>query len=68
MVTEKSSLKKIQKEYKKVKHKTQFMIALADKLGKSRLTLKNHWFSSWWQIPEEYHEEVIRALKKAEKK
>lgn len=47
----------------KVKNKGNFIEALAEKLGRSPLTLDRHWFGRYWSIPKEYMQQVYDELK-----
>jgi hypothetical protein len=42
--------------------KTAFMVMLADDLGRKPNTLKHHWFTSFWGIPEQFQDRVITLL------
>ena len=52
----------IEKLYSHINKKTKFLKELADTIGKSPNTLRNHWFGGFWQIPTEYQSEVKRLL------
>jgi hypothetical protein len=53
----------IKKLYSQLNHKTDFMLIVAKDLNKKPNTLKNHWFSGFFSIPDEYQERVIELLK-----
>lgn len=53
---------KIKKEYGKVNGKVKCIQDLADKVGRSPLTLRNHWFAAFWSIPAEDQETVLDFL------
>ena len=42
--------------------KTEFTLLVAEDLKKSPNTLRNHWFSVFWQIPEKHQDRVIELL------
>jgi len=48
--------------YSRINKKTKFIEMAADDLEKSPLTLRHHWFSAFWSIPEEYQERVVELL------
>ena len=54
--------------YSQVKRKNDFMKALAESLGKKPNTLKNHWFSGFFSIPDEHLEETKTFLQSTIKK
>lgn len=56
-----STIDEIKDLYSKIKKKGEFMIVLANKTGKKPNTLKNHWFSCYFGIPEEY-QEITKSL------
>ncbi len=49
--------------YAQIDKKTMFIIEVADYFGKSPQSLRVHWFSSFWSIPEDYQDELIVLLK-----
>lgn len=55
-------IEKIKNLYSQVKGKTEFIKAVATDLNKSPLTLRNHWFSAFWSIPEENQARVVELL------
>lgn len=48
--------------YGQVQKKTTFIIMAAEVLGKSPLTLRQHWFGALWAIPEEHQPRVVELL------
>lgn len=50
--------------YQQVNKKTDFIKMAADDLGKSPLTLRQHWFGLFWSIPEEHQERVVELLQR----
>jgi hypothetical protein len=48
--------------YAQIDKKTMFIIEVADYFGKSPQSLRVHWFSSFWSIPEDYQDELIVLL------
>ena len=48
--------------YAQIDKKTKFIIEVADYFGKSPQSLRVHWFSSFWSIPEEYQDKLIILL------
>ena len=52
--------------YAKIHKKTDFIIEAANdkQIDKSPLTLRNHWFGNFWQIPQEYQDRVKHLLQK----
>lgn len=54
-------IKEIQGLYAQIQKKTEFIKLVANDLGKSPLTLRNHWFSAFWSIPDE-NQPRVKAL------
>lgn len=54
----------IKTQYSQVTRKTDFLIALAKELKRSPTTIRNHWFSAFWSIPEEQQPRTLELLKK----
>lgn len=52
----------IKELYAQLNKKTQFIIDCANDLGKSPLSLRQHWFSKFWAIPEDYQDRVVELL------
>ena len=50
------------KELKNDGTKTRLIIKCAKEFGKSPNTIHNHWFSRFWQVPEEYQLRVIEIF------
>jgi len=48
--------------YKQVKGKSNFMLEFSKSIDRTYNTLKNHWFASGWQIPEDKQDETISYL------
>lgn len=61
-------IENIQELYSQIDEKTKFIILASNHLGKSPLTLRNHWFSAFWSIPEEYQEQIVKLLQNTIKK
>lgn len=55
-------IENIKNLYTQVDKKTKFIEMVADDLEKSPLTLRNHWFSAFWSIPDEHQERVVELL------
>ena len=55
-------IEKIQMLYSQIEKKTKFIKEVAADLNKSPLTLRNHWFSAFWSIPEESQARVVELL------
>ena len=58
----------IKTEYKKLNKKTAFIVGLSETLEKSPLSLRTHWFTSFWAIPKDYQPKVLKEIKKELKK
>lgn len=52
----------IKELWKMVDKKTEFIQAAAEDLDKSPLTLRQHWFGSFWSIPEEHQPRIVELL------
>ena len=52
----------IKQLYKEIDRKTEFIQMVADHFKKSPQYLRGHWFSSFWQVPEKYQEELIKIM------
>lgn len=59
-----SLIDNIKQLYPQVGKKAPFVIALAKHMGRSELTLLNHWFCRFWRVPEDDQEEVIAFMQK----
>ncbi|CAL2077422.1 conserved protein of unknown function [Tenacibaculum sp. 190524A02b] len=57
--TKKDNLKSL---YLKIDNKTKFLQSLADFIGRSPNTLKNHWFANFWSVPDDLIDEVIMFM------
>lgn len=59
-------IKNIKFLYNKLNHKGNFISMVAKDLGKSKKTLRQHWFSNTmdWSIPEVYQDRVIELLQR----
>lgn len=57
-----SKINNIKLLYQQVKKKTPFIQEVADHFKKSPQSLRVHWFASFWSIPEQYQDELIRLL------
>lgn len=53
----------IKKLYGKLKDKKAFCIELSKEVDTSPLSIYNHWFGSFWSIPEKHQEIVLTKLK-----
>lgn len=51
--------------YLQLEDKAKFITAVSKEFGRKPGTLKNHWFSSFFAIPENYEDKVITMLQKA---
>ena len=60
-ITKKDQIKEL---YSQLKEKTKFIELVAKKVNRSPKSLRNHWFSEFWSIPEEYQQTVIDELNK----
>lgn len=60
-ITKKDQIKDL---YSQLKEKTKFIELVAKKVNRSPKSLRNHWFSEFWSIPEEYQQTVIDELNK----
>lgn len=61
-------MKEIKKMYSQLEYKKSFLNAISKELNKSTNTLRNHWFSTNGNIPEEYQPRVKEILKRLIKK
>jgi hypothetical protein len=61
-------IENIQELYSRIEHKTNFIKLAAKDLGRSPLTLRQHWFAHFWSIPEEYQPRVVELLQNTIKK
>lgn len=52
----------IQEKYRLVKHKGQFIRELAEYMHMKPGSIRNHWFSNDWAIPEEKQERCLLFL------
>jgi hypothetical protein len=52
-------IENIKQLYTQVEKKTKFIQMVADDLGKSPRTLRNHWFGAFWSIPLMYQDRII---------
>lgn len=59
---EQTLIDEIKELYSQINEKTKFMEMVASDLIKKPNTLKNHWFSSFFSIPDEYQERVMELL------
>lgn len=59
-----NKINNIKQLYGQLKHgtKTSFIELVAFDLVKSPLTIHNHWFARFWQVPEEHQDRVIELL------
>jgi hypothetical protein len=55
-------IENIQKLWKKLDNKTEFIKLVAEDLDRSPNTLHNHWFARFWQVPEEHQPRVVELL------
>ena len=53
----------IKKLYRKLKDKKTFCQELSKDVETSPRSLYNHWFGSFWAIPEKYQDLVLTKLK-----
>lgn len=56
-------MKDIKIMYGKLKDKKSFCVELSKEVETSPLSIYNHWFGSFWAIPEKYQELVLTKLK-----
>lgn len=54
----------IQSLYRQLENKGGFIRAVSEEFNRKPGTLQNHWFSSFFSIPEEYEDRVIDMLQK----
>ena len=59
----KESAKEIKTLYSRLKYKKKIYIELSKELQISPLSIYNHWFGSFWAIPEKYQNLVLNKLK-----
>lgn len=57
-------IENIQKLYKQVEKKSDFIVSVAKEVGNTPLSTRTHWFSNFWSIPEEYQCKVVEMLQK----
>jgi len=56
-------MQEIKHLYKMLKDKKGFCTELSKEVETSPLSLYNHWFGSFWNIPEKYRQLVLTKLK-----
>jgi len=56
-------MQEIKHLYKMLKDKKAFCVELSKEVETTPLSLYNHWFGSFWAIPEKYQELVLTKLK-----
>lgn len=56
-------MKEIKTMYGKLKDKKAFCLDLSREVDTGAMTIYNHWFGSFWAIPEKYQEIVLTKLK-----
>jgi len=56
-------MQEIKHLYKMLKDKKAFCVELSKEVECTPLSLYNHWFGSFWTIPEKYQELVLTKLK-----
>lgn len=64
VATEETTIDKIKNLYSQVKAKTKFIEKVAVEINRSPKSLRNHWFSEFWSIPEEHQKTVLELLQK----
>jgi hypothetical protein len=65
MAPQENKIETIKKHWSQVGNngaKTKLIKAIATDLGKSPLSLKTHWFASFWRIPLEYQPRVLELI------
>lgn len=60
-------MKEIKILYGKLKDKKAFCTELSKEVETSPLSIYNHWFGSFWAIPEKHQDLVLKRLKNKEK-
>ncbi len=58
----------IKKMYSNIINKKKFIELVAKKLDKNPVSIKNHWFTGFFKIPEEEQEAVVELLQNTIKK
>lgn len=58
-------MKEIKTLYGKLKDKKDFCTELSKEVEASPLSIYNHWFGSFWAIPEKHQYLVLSKLKEA---
>lgn len=48
--------------YNQISKKREFISMAAADLNKSPLTLRQHWFGQFWNIPEEHQPRIVELL------
>jgi hypothetical protein len=61
---EKTLIEKIKIQYQAINRKTDFLIELSQKIGNSPRTIRNHWVSAFWSIPEQHQQLVLDEINK----
>lgn len=56
-------MKEIKELYGKLKDKKAFCELISKESGTGARTIYNHWFGSFWSIPEKYQNLVLTKLK-----
>lgn len=57
-------IENIQKLYKQVEKKSDFIKNVAKEVGNTPSSTRTHWFSNFWSIPEEHQAKVVEMLQK----
>lgn len=65
VATETTTIDQIKELYSQVKAKSKFIEKLGtnNKIDRSPRTIRNHWFSEFWSVPEDKQEAVLKLLK-----
>lgn len=61
-------MKEIKTLYGKLKDKKAFCVELSKEVETSPLSIYNHWFGSFWAIPEKHQSIVLEKLLKKQGK
>lgn len=56
-------MKEIRALYMQLKDKKSFCLELSKEVDISPLSIYNHWFGSFWAIPEKHQDKVLSKLK-----
>lgn len=60
--TEITPIDNIKALYKQVGNKVRFITALSEVVGRRPMTIQNHWFRGFWNVPKDEEQRVISFM------